>query len=413
MNAIIASCTLTALLLAVAWAEHHGHHHDDDHSQHVHHEEMSCHILSPHNANFAFALYKRLNANTPAGENIFFSPLGIASALSMLSTGAGGETHRQLFSTLGYGNYSQEKINEAYQHLFHMFQHGKQNPEFVTGNAAAVRIGSSPLKKFVTDVESYYSCKFFQVDFSKPEEAAAEINHFIATKTHDMIKDQVSDLDPNMFMVLINYITFNGEWKKHFNNNLTHKDTFHVDASTEVEIDMMKRMGRYNFHHDFDKNVTVIMLPYKGTTSMMIVLPDEGTTMEEVEGFINRETIKHWLDSLFTTSVDLFLPKFHISAKSPLEVSLKEMGIVHAFDNFANFSGISEEVKLKVSKVSHQAVLSVFEAGTTAVGVTTMEVMPMSMPERMHVNRPFLAFIMEDSTRSILFMGKIRNPNPM
>ncbi|XP_068198752.1 alpha-1-antitrypsin homolog [Antennarius striatus] len=426
MRGIIASCTLAALLLAVAWADHHGKH-DNDHQHHQHNtehhqsgddhshnhgEEMSCHMLAPHNADFAFALYRSLTARTVAGENIFFSPLGIASALSMLSTGAKGETHQQLFSTLRYGNNSQEDINKAYQHLFHMFHQSDENPEFFLGNAAAVRTGFSPLQKFVTDVENSYSGKLLNVDFSNPEEAAGEINQFIATKTHNMIKDQVKALDPDMVMVLINYITFNGEWKKHFDNKRTKKENFQVDTTTTVEVDMMERMGRYEFYHDAENHTKVIMLPYKSNTSMMIVLPDEGK-MEEVEGYIDRAHIIHWHDSLYTNSVELSMPKFHISAKAPLDISLKEMGITDAFGNNADFSGISEEVKLKVSKVSHQAVLSVFEAGTKAAAVTTVEVMPMSMPETMKINRPFLTFILEDTTRSILFMGKISNPKPM
>ena len=60
--------------------------------------------------------------------------------------------------------------------------------------------------------------------------------------------------------------------------------------------------------------------------------------------------------------------------------------------------------------MSHQAVLSVDEKGTEAAAVTTLEVMPMSMPESMTLDRPFLVFILEHSTRSILFMGKISDP---
>lgn len=64
-------------------------------------------------------------------------------------------------------------------------------------------------------------------------------------------------------------------------------------------------------------------------------------------------------------------------------------------------------------QVSHQAVLSVDETGTEAAASTTIEVMPMSMPEVMKLDRPFLVFILEHSTRSILFMGKINDPTAM
>lgn len=60
--------------------------------------------------------------------------------------------------------------------------------------------------------------------------------------------------------------------------------------------------------------------------------------------------------------------------------------------------------------MSHRAVLDVDETGTKVAASTTIEIMPMSMPATMAVNRPFLVLILEHSTRSILFMGKVNNP---
>ncbi|KAG7246422.1 hypothetical protein CRUP_038516, partial [Coryphaenoides rupestris] len=94
-------------------------------------------------------------------------------------------------------------------------------------------------------------------------------------------------------------------------------------------------------------------------------------------------------------SVELLLPKFSISAESSLGESLQEMGVTNAFTNAADFSGLSAEIKLKVSK---------------AHAVTTVGIMPMSLPETMELNRPFLVFIVENSTKSILFMGRISDP---
>ncbi|XP_059212288.1 alpha-1-antitrypsin homolog [Centropristis striata] len=415
MRGIFASCALSALLLAAVWADHLPDHHPDHHhdgSAHSHEGEQSCHKLSSPNADFAFALYKSLNAKAAAGKNIFYSPLGISTALSMLSAGAAGDTHSQLFSSLGYGALTQAQVNEAYEHLFHMMGHSQENQQLDVGNGVAVRSGFTPLDKFLKDVKHFYSAEMFKVDFSKPDEAAAEINRFIASKTQDKIKDMVKDLDPEMAMVLINYVYFKGQWEKPFDGNQTHKANFSVDENTVVEVDMMKKMSRYDFYQDVDNHTTVIMLPYKGNTSMMIVLPDEGK-MAEVEGYINKDYIRHWHDSLYRSSVDLFLPKFSISADAALESTLKEMGVTNAFGEAADFSGMSEEVKLKVSKVSHKAVLSVDETGTEAAAATTIEIMPMSMPETITLNRPFLVFIMEHSTRSILFMGKINNPTAM
>lgn len=45
------------------------------------------------------------------------------------------------------------------------------------------------------------------------------------------------------------------------------------------------------------------------------------------------------------------LPKFSISADASLGEVLQEMGVADAFSDAADLSGISQEPKLKVSKV--------------------------------------------------------------
>lgn len=228
MHGIIASCTLAMLLLTAASANHHqhgdhdhgDHHHphgDHDHGdrhQHGtekgHDEEYICHQFSDANTDFGFALYKHLNARSDAGKNIFFSPLGISSALSMLAKGAGGDTHRQLISTLGYGAFNQSEVDKMYVHLFHMLKHNEKSQELCLGNGAVIDQTFNPLKTYMNDIKDFYSAEVFNVDFKKPDVAAAEINKYIALKTRDMIKDQVKDLDPSTAMVLINYIFFKG-----------------------------------------------------------------------------------------------------------------------------------------------------------------------------------------------------------
>uniref|UniRef100_A0A8C1AUV4 Serpin domain-containing protein n=2 Tax=Cyprinus carpio TaxID=7962 RepID=A0A8C1AUV4_CYPCA len=415
---------IAALLVAMAWAApHEGHDHDGhpaDHYHHLHHGkdeahpshsgEDACHLLSPHNADFAFSLYKKLALHPDAqGKNIFFSPVGISMALSMLAVGAKGSTLSQIYSSLGYSGLKAQQVNEGYEHLIHMLGHSQDTMQLEAGAGVAIREGFKVVDQFLKDVQHYYNSEAFSVDFSKPEIAAEEINQFIAKKTNDKITDMVKDLDSDMVMMLINYMYFRGKWDKPFEAQLTHKAEFKVDKDTTVQVDMMKRTGRYDIYQDPVNQTTVMMVPYKGNTSMMIVLPDEGK-MKDVEESICRHHLKNWHDKLFRSSVDLFMPKFSISATSKLNDILTEMGVTDAFSDTADFSGMTEELKVKVSQVVHKAVLSVDEKGTEAAAATTIEIMPMSLPGTVMLNRPFLVLIVEDSTKSILFMGKITNP---
>lgn len=56
---------------------------------------------------------------------------------------------------------------------------------------------------------------------------------------------------------------------------------------------------------------------------------------------------------LLVSSVDLFLPKFSINADASLDSTLQELGMNYAYSDSADFSGISTEARLKISKVWH------------------------------------------------------------
>ncbi|XP_061563142.1 alpha-1-antitrypsin homolog [Cololabis saira] len=400
MRGIFAGCAVVALLLAVGSA---------------HEVSTICHELSSPNSDFAFALYKNLNAQTDEEKNIFFSPLGISTILSMLSTGARSDTHSQLFTSLGYGSLNQSQVNEAYEHLFHMHGNSQQNQELDVGNAVALHTEFHPLDTFLNDVKRYYSGEIFNVDFST-NEAKAHINRYIANKTRDNIKDLVKDLNPAMAMVLINYVYFKGRWMNPFEEYKTYKRDFNLNDISKVKVDMMYEKGDYRTYLDTSMQATVIILPYEGTTSMMVVLPDEGK-MKDVEHKINNTYVKHWKDSATEMYVDLYLPKFSISVDASLENTLRDMGIINAFQDNADFSGISDTATLKVSKVSHKTTLDVTEKGTEATAATFVYLLGSALdiipPHPVIIDRPFLVFIMENPTGSILFMGKVHDPTAM
>ncbi|KAL7888640.1 hypothetical protein AOLI_G00036140 [Acnodon oligacanthus] len=111
---------------------------------------------------------------------------------------------------------------------------------------------------------------------------------------------------------------------------------------------MMNKESYYEYYRDRKNFTSIIMVPYKGNTSMMTDLPDGGK-IHELEKNINKDHLKYWHDKLCRRYVELFMPKFSISSSFSLTDTLTEMGIVNAFSNSADFSGISEETNLKAS----------------------------------------------------------------
>lgn len=86
--------------------------------------------------------------------------------------------------------------------------------------------------------------------------------------------------------------------------------------------------------------------------------------------------------------------------------------MVNAFTGAADFSGINGARDLRLSAVVHKAFVDVNEAGTEAAAATGVVVGPTSIPEpaEIHLDRPYVFFIRDLGTSTILFFGRVEDP---
>ncbi|HXL72741.1 MAG TPA: serpin family protein, partial [bacterium] len=83
----------------------------------------------------------------------------------------------------------------------------------------------------------------------------------------------------------------------------------------------------------------------------------------------------------------------------------------------ADFSGIDGTNNLYITDVVHQAYVSVAETGTTAAGATGVVVTVFTgiatytpPPTPFVVNQPFIFAIVDNTTNTVLFMGRVSAP---
>ena len=157
----------------------------------------------------------------------------------------------------------------------------------------------------------------------------------------------------------------------------------------------------------------MIELPYKGDdVSMIIILPKEND-LTMFEQIFNKENLSIWMDSMYPTNVDIYLPKFTFKTEYNLKDILSNMGLDVAFSSNADFSGMNGYGGLFIEKVLHKAFVEVNEEGSEAAAATTVHVLETAMPEPTKVfdaDHPFIFLIQHKETDTILFMGSISNP---
>ncbi|KAF1389798.1 hypothetical protein PFLUV_G00077270 [Perca fluviatilis] len=371
-------------------------------------------LVNEANQEFSFRLYRQLAAHADSqGENIIFCPFCVSTALAALSVGAQGETHRQLFSGLGFNNsLVQKEVDQAFQ-MFLQRANNQSQEDSSEGTAMFMDDRFKPKPEFLQTLKQSYFTDGFNVDFSQTTESADTINKYMEEKmTNGRIDQLVEDLDPNTVMYLISYIYYKGKWATQFDPELTEQDDFNMDENTKVPVFMMNLEDSFYTYHDDKLKTTVLQLPLNSSYSMLLMLPEVMTTLENA---ISLDNVIKWLTAMRPRRYNLYIPKFSIKTSYKLNNMLSEMGMTDMFHGGANLRGISERQGLAVSKVVHQATLDMDETGAEAAAVTGISIGLTAIRFLVPVpvfkfSCPFMVIILERNTKEILFLGKIINP---
>lgn len=376
---------------------------------------FACNAQQPSESvsKFAFDLYK-YTANNP-NENIVFAPFSLAPAFGMVGIGAKAETAKQL-SQVFHAPMEQPSFHRGMGKLQNRIQKDAQNGvNICITNRIWMEETFKVNCKYKRSLQKSYRAKVALTSFiSEPEPSRIKINKAIEADTKNYIKDllpggSVTDLTR---LVLTNAIYFKGEWEKGFNPKRTSQRGFRLSSGKNIECPTMfvEDSMRYFTSDSHD----AIELNYKGKKiAMLILLPNERMPMAEFEKELNIDIYNRTLANLKTKKVAVLLPKFKIETGLSLKNTLSEMGMPIAFSDAADLSGITGKTDLKISDAFHKAYIEVTEEGTTAAAATAVVVAIKSIARKTEfiANRPFIFILKHNGSNTILFMGKVENPN--
>jgi serpin B len=177
----------------------------------------------------------------------------------------------------------------------------------------------------------------------------------------------------------------------------------------------MYQMRHYRYSED--DSLQILELPYKGgDLSMLVLLPRQVDGLAAVEKTLSAARIGELRAKLMSQKVEALLPKFKLETRYELNGMLKTLGMKEAFlAGKADFSGIDGGAgELYISLVIHKAFVDVNERGTEAAAATAVVQGAGSAnftpPPVFRADHPFLFLICDNSSGSILFLGRMMNP---
>ena len=358
---------------------------------------------------FAFKMFKQVSA-FDTNPNTFFSPLSLNLALGMLYNGASGDTRTEMAEVLGLADLTETEINAFYRKMSHALLGIDPQTEIGIANSIWYRLGFSVKQPFININQTYFDAMVRELDFNRFD-AADIINGWCAEKTNNRIDKIIeSPINVDVVMYLINALYFKSLWQNPFDKTITREEDFNLSGSQKKKVNMMNKTADMPYYAD--QNLQCVELPYgNGAFSMVVVLPADHLDIEHTIAYLDNDTWQSIMSQLDVQKVALKLPRFKVECDLPLNDPVMNVGMTKIFGG--GLLNISDN-HLCVSEIKQKTFVEVNEEGTEAAAVTVIEMdVTVNLPsvyEQFHANRPFLYLIKEQSTGTILFIGRMDAP---
>jgi serpin B len=361
---------------------------------------------------FLFRFYRTVRDHIGADSNTTVSPYGVSCLGEMLMYGAEGETKQALQNLFVPSGQASKRTT-----WFHLPKEQERELPLTVANGIWIQKGFPVRSAYTVTLQSLFHLQITESDFTKhaPEECT-KINAWIAGATNNKITKLFESLDTQSRIVLVNTLNFQGKWAIPFDKSATKPGTFYCTENKTAEVPLMQNTLRLNYtKNDLYQAVSI---PYeKNRCSMVIVLPNKTSTLDQVEKTLNEDSVSKMVDGMILERVELTLPIFEIESDIDLKSILEKTGTGIVFDSQkADFSGISNLEGLYVEQMLQKVFLRVDESGTEAVAGTGANIVPKSAdipevsPLIFRADHPFLFLIRDNSNGIPLFIGRYVAP---
>lgn len=273
------------------------------------------------------------------------------------------------------------------------------------------------ITKYQSISYEYYNATVDKVPFSKPAVAAKQINDWVSKTTNGRINELVNaEGVEGAVITLINALYFKGLWKYPFPENGP-KRTFNA-AGRSVQADYMEQNAQLYYDDSANLGAQLLRMPYQGGKfSMYFMLPHQGQSVDDVLSRITPQALHQALWYMDESDVNVTIPKFRFDFSEELNQPLQDIGIKEIFSVNASLPllsrGKGNRSQVRVSKVFQKAGITVNEVGSEAYAATEIQLVNKfggDGTQIFNANRPFVFFIEDETTGSLLVVGKVEDP---
>ena len=366
------------------------------------------------NTDFGLGLFAETAAQQ--SDNVMLSPLSASIMLTMLLNGTDGDTYAQIHEMLGYAeDQDLDAVNEAYRSLRTQLLAADPAVDLALANAVFTDsrfTAGVPFKApFLSRMTKAFDALVQNLDFAAPSTLEA-VNGWASDHTNGRVPKVLDEIDPDLVMLLMNAVYFNGEWSTRFDPARTADADFKLADGTTVQVPTMT--GEVRGLAVTGEGYQAAEIPYgRGNFSMVVVVPDAplAAFAGELRDGVWADVTRQLAEAGDWGEVLVRLPRFEFSSDELLNDPLQALGMTDAFTaGRADLTRMHDDPRLEVSFVKQNTFVAVDERGTEAAAVTTGGIRAVSLGPHLFTDRPFVFAIRERTSGALLFLGQVADP---
>ncbi len=361
--------------------------------------------------NFGFEYFVKASAKlADCNSNIAVSPVSMSIALNILANTSNDIVAKSVTDAFDCEDLS--TLNSLNKKLMQFLPDKTNKCDLALANSVWHSHNIIPTADYKERMSSCFFAEVNALDFSS-DKAVDIINAWGAEKTHGMIQQMI---EPDLIspVVFANALYFKGEWGVKFDEKAT-DDMIFRSPSGDVNVKMMHTEA--DLRHGKGSDYELVVIPYSGNNEMVIVVPSEGSSLNDLTGRLDYSTLSAMIEnSPLTQSVRLSLPRFQSSIeREDFTPILSELGIIMTDVSLEFMTGRSNSNSNMGVFIQQSTKVITSEAGTEAAATTvgsfwTGNIHGVIQPTEMTVDRPFFYLIRNTVTGTIIIAGQYVQP---
>ncbi|MDE5555424.1 MAG: hypothetical protein K2J10_09615 [Muribaculaceae bacterium] len=337
-------------------------------------------------------LFKCAEQSSP-DKNLILSPFDAQLALSMAANLPDTSFRNQVCRIFGYDNITQLNATNKYliKQLTSPITIFQDEPPIITtkisnsvwSNNAIPRRNAKPIAK-------YYFADVNKGDLSS-EEVAGDLKKWMRSSG---IKMAQASIPENTDIAIFSLLYFNQEWNYNYHFSESYKDIFYTLQGEKPTAFMRAEINALYHANEKFESVILKLLKYQ----MICTLPVESSLSEAIKAFEVTD-LYDIIEKAKSQDINIYFPVFKFRKQLDLNPLFNKCG----------FYMPSQRVKCEQTST-----IEVDQTGVAAGSVTSLYCVLsapcIENPIELKFNRPFMFFIIDPETKTLLFAGQCVGP---